>query len=152
MEEGGISVEKIEELQLQMQQLQSSIEELTYARVWEDTCRNIDWIQDLPGISPGRWAVGYNYLYVMTRILDELRPRGATYFARRDLLPYIPQILPEDFAIVIDDAQRPGEQRTIADLLGKLGAAGIEAAIGYYRGTSYCAVIVSKSLGYFCSL
>lgn len=28
----------------------------------------------------------------------------------------------------------------------------IEAAIGYYRGTSYCAVIVSKSLGYFCSL
>ncbi len=28
----------------------------------------------------------------------------------------------------------------------------IEAAIGYYRGTSYCEVIVSKSLGYFCSL
>ena len=30
----------------------------------------------MPGISPGRWAVGYNYLYVMTRILNEKEPKA----------------------------------------------------------------------------
>lgn len=237
-------MDKMTEMQMQMQQLQGGIEDLSYARVWEDTCRDIDWIQDLPGISPGRWAVGYNYIYVMTRILDELRPRsvlelglgisttlisnyfrhhqeersehitieqdagwrdfyltrhqipsctdihivpivfrekdgqrfeayedlhpildgkkfpvvsidgphGATYYARRDLLPYFPALLPADFVIVIDDAQRPGEQRTIADLLEKLKASGIEPVIGYYKGSKYCAVIASKSLWQFCSL
>ena len=237
-------MDKLTEMQIQMRQLQGSMDDLSYARVWEDTCRDIDWLQDLPGISPGRWAVGYNYIYVMTRILNELRPRsvlelglgisttlisnyfrhhqedrsehitieqdsgwrdfyvknhqipdctdirivpvvhrekdgqvfeayedlhpiiggkkfsvisidgphGATYFARRDLLPYIPVILPEKFVIVMDDAQRPGEQRTIADLLRKLKAANIEFTIGYYKGSKYCAVITSKNLWQFCSL
>lgn len=45
-----------------------------WAQTWRDTMRGIDWINDLPSISPGRWAVGYNYLYVMTRILNEIEP------------------------------------------------------------------------------
>lgn len=36
--------------------------------------QGIEWVQDITSISPGRWAVGYNYLYVMTRVLVELRP------------------------------------------------------------------------------
>ena len=48
--------------------------ELIYAQVWKDTMQGIEWAQDIPSISPGRWAVGYNYLYVMTRVLEELRP------------------------------------------------------------------------------
>ena len=51
-------------------------EELLWARVWQDTCRGVEWLRDLPGLSPGRWAVGYNYLYVMTRILNDTRPRS----------------------------------------------------------------------------
>lgn len=50
--------------------------ELLWARTWEDTCRDIEWIKNLPGISPGRWAVGYNYIYVMTRVLNELKPHS----------------------------------------------------------------------------
>lgn len=49
-------------------------EELIWANVWHDTCNGIEWMEDMPSISPGRFAVGYNYLYVMTRILDELEP------------------------------------------------------------------------------
>lgn len=49
--------------------------ELIWAKTWDDTKRGVDWIKDLPGISPGRWAVGYNYLYVMTRILNEKEPK-----------------------------------------------------------------------------
>ena len=48
--------------------------ELWYARIWDDTKKDISWLQQLPGISPGRMAVGYNYIYVMTRILNEMHP------------------------------------------------------------------------------
>lgn len=50
-------------------------EELMYAQVWHDTIVDIPWIKGMSGISPGRWAVGYNYLYVMTRVMDELKPK-----------------------------------------------------------------------------
>lgn len=48
--------------------------ELIWANVWRDTCMDIKWIQGISSLSPGRSAVGYNYLYVMTRILNELEP------------------------------------------------------------------------------
>lgn len=66
--------EKLESLQNQINSIRGDVDDMTYARVWSDTCRDIGWIQDLPGISPGRWAVGYNYIYVMTRILNEFQP------------------------------------------------------------------------------
>ncbi len=50
--------------------------ELIWAKTWDDTKKGIEWIADLPGVSPGRWAVGYNYLYVMTRILNEKEPKS----------------------------------------------------------------------------
>lgn len=54
--------------------LQNQNYELIWAKTWDDTKRGIEWMEHLPGISPGRWAVGYNYLYVMTRILNEKEP------------------------------------------------------------------------------
>lgn len=54
--------------------LKMNSEDLMWAKVWDDTKRGIAWMDDLPSISPGRWAVGYNYLYVMTRVLNEKRP------------------------------------------------------------------------------
>lgn len=50
------------------------LEEINYSNVWHDTIKGIEWAEGLSGVSPGRAAVGYNYLYVMTRILNELRP------------------------------------------------------------------------------
>ena len=60
--------------------LQNQNYELIWAKTWDDTKKGIDWITDMPGISPGRWAVGYNYLYVMTRILNDKRPRSVLEF------------------------------------------------------------------------
>lgn len=60
--------------------LQNQNYELIWAKTWDDTKKGIDWIADMPGISPGRWAVGYNYLYVMTRILNDKRPRSVLEF------------------------------------------------------------------------
>lgn len=44
--------------------------------MWHDTTRGLPWLKEIPSISPGRWAVGYNYLYVMTRILNDIQPRS----------------------------------------------------------------------------
>lgn len=59
-----------------LKNIEKQNQELLWARVWNDTCRGIEWIKDLPGISPGRWAVGYNYVYIMTRILDCIEPHA----------------------------------------------------------------------------
>ena len=48
--------------------------ELIYAKTWDDTRKGIDWMNNVSSVSPGRYAVGYNYLYVMTRILNEFCP------------------------------------------------------------------------------
>lgn len=53
------------------------IEENLWANVYHDTIRDIEWLYDNnEGITPGYMAVGYNYLYVMTRILSEISPNN----------------------------------------------------------------------------
>jgi len=49
--------------------------EAVYAHVFHDTIIDSAWLKDKT-FSPGRWAVGYQALYVMYRILDEIRPRN----------------------------------------------------------------------------
>ena len=49
-------------------------DELIFANVYHDTIKGIVWIDNNISISPGRYAVGYNYLYVMVRALNELHP------------------------------------------------------------------------------
>lgn len=65
---------KIRRLIDQIYLIEKQNEELIWAQTWHDTILGIDWAKNLSGISPGRWAVGYNYIYVMTRILNETKP------------------------------------------------------------------------------
>lgn len=48
--------------------------EAVWAQVFHDTIRDSTWLKNKT-FSPGRWAVGYAYLYVMYRILNEMRPK-----------------------------------------------------------------------------
>ena len=50
--------------------------ELLWAKIWDDTKAGIEWTKNLPSLSPGRWAVGYPYIYIMTRILNEIEPHS----------------------------------------------------------------------------
>lgn len=47
--------------------------ELYWAQIYNSTIQSSDWLIN-KAISPGRWAVGYNYLYVLYRVLDDMRP------------------------------------------------------------------------------
>lgn len=56
------------------------LREIIWAKTWDDTKHGIDWAENMPSISPGRWAGGYNYLYVMTRVLNEMNPHKVLDF------------------------------------------------------------------------
>lgn len=51
-----------------------AINETLWAEIFKDTTSSSDWLHDKT-FSPGRWAVGYPYLYVLYRILNEVRPQ-----------------------------------------------------------------------------
>ena len=51
--------------------------ELLWSQIYHDTVLGSDWLKN-NSISPGgprRWAVGYNFLYTLYRILNEMRPK-----------------------------------------------------------------------------
>jgi hypothetical protein len=53
--------------------LQASQDELKWAQVFHDTIRGHEFLEKL-SLSPGRWAVGYPFLYVLTRIMMDYHP------------------------------------------------------------------------------
>ena len=50
-------------------------DEILWAEVLGSTMAGSEWLHD-QSLSPGRWAVGYPYLYVLYRVLNEMRPQG----------------------------------------------------------------------------
>lgn len=224
--------------------LKDQNEELIWANVWHDTQKGILWLENMPGISPGRWAVGYNYLYVMTRILNELRPAsvlelglgasttliskyfenisntdaihfiaehddewikfytgshplsacskikkqklvkkqkdghayyayenlqetirgfqfqvisvdapfGGGYASRMDIIDLIPDILTEEFVILIDDVNRIGERNTCMQIKQILSNNNIKYTDAVYEGKTHCCVIASSKNRFVCSL
>lgn len=53
----------------------NSISELQWANVFHDTIQGYEWY-NVSSLSLGRWAVGYNYAYAVSRILQEIHPRS----------------------------------------------------------------------------
>lgn len=64
---------KLDELQKLQQRSQGRVSELIWAEVFHDTIQNSVWLTD-PSFSPGRWAAGYPLMYVLYRILNEIKP------------------------------------------------------------------------------
>lgn len=219
-------------------------QELLWAQIWHDTIKGISWLENREGMSPGRWAVGYNYLYVMTRILDGISPlmvldiglgvstrlisqyfdakgdesakhmivehdkkwiefylknnqlspyssiyveklvhkkiRGKSYpaykdiskdikdtkfnvisidapyggdaWSRRDILDVLPKALADSFVIVIDDANRKGEKRTVSAIENILKANKTQYKSRNYKSLSDCYVIASADNRFLCTL
>lgn len=51
------------------------ISEAVWAEIYNSTITKSRWLKD-KAFSPGRWAVGYPYLYVIYRILNEVQPQN----------------------------------------------------------------------------
>ena len=54
--------------------IKKGIDEIIWAEIFNSTISNSEWFRT--GISPGRWAVGYPYFYVMYRVLNEIQPES----------------------------------------------------------------------------
>ncbi|GHU58977.1 hypothetical protein FACS1894133_4760 [Clostridia bacterium] len=46
-----------------------------WANIFRDTITDSAWLNN-KAFSPGRWAVGYPFLYVLYRVLNEIRPKS----------------------------------------------------------------------------
>lgn len=64
---------RLGEVEGQLAMVARTTNETVWAEVFHDTIASSGWLKD-PSFSPGRWAVGYPYLYVLYRVLDEARP------------------------------------------------------------------------------
>lgn len=66
--------ENLERTRQQSIEARRHASEAVWAQIFNNTITNSTWLKDKT-FSPGRWAVGYPYLYVMYRVLDEARPK-----------------------------------------------------------------------------
>jgi hypothetical protein len=48
-------------------------EELLWRDIFVDTVEGYSWYKE-KSLSLGRWAIGYNYAYMLARVLEEFRP------------------------------------------------------------------------------
>jgi hypothetical protein len=76
---------------------------------------------------------------------------GTTY-SRIDVLKLIPQQLADSFVIVVDDAERSGEQKMISALKAILNQNNIRYAEGIYCGNKTAYVIASLDRKFLCTL
>ena len=79
-------------------------------------------------------------------------PLGSQGYSRIDVLQLLPDCLAEDFVIMLDDCERPGENHTWEEMKRVLDTSGIKYAEGVYSGKKDCRVMSSKSLKFVCSL
>lgn len=68
------ALQKIATLEKRVAAEQRTGAEAVWAHVFSSTVQNSTWFTNQT-LSPGRWAVGYPFLYVLYRILDEAKPR-----------------------------------------------------------------------------
>jgi hypothetical protein len=72
--------------------------------------------------------------------------------SRAYVLTLIPEYLSDTYVIIIDDAQRVGEQQTSLAVRKKLADCGIPFSYGRYLGSKQQDVICSKSLSFLLTL
>lgn len=79
-------------------------------------------------------------------------PFGSEKLSRIDVLRMLPQILAEDFMIILDDYNRIGEQNTIKEIKKVLDSHNIPYVTGVYSGDKDVIVLASTSLKFVTSM
>ena len=79
-------------------------------------------------------------------------PFGSPVYSRVDIIDLLPECLAESFVLMLDDAERQGEQNTLQMLLSMLKESGRTCASNYYSGEKATAIITSQDLHFFCTM
>ena len=67
-------IEKVNKILCNTQETINKASEVIWGQIFNNTITGSKWLTDKT-FSPGRWAVGYQFLYVLYRVLNEVRPR-----------------------------------------------------------------------------
>ena len=238
------NIETGEKVRTKLLEIGKQVRELNWAHIFEDTIAKSEWLMN-KSFSAGRWAVGYQYLYCLYRVLNEFKPKSilelglgqstrmigqyaaanddvahivcehdfewieffksdfslsdnseiiqfqlttghykddeavimykdfkktlknkqfdfisidgpfgylAKKYSRVDVLKLLPGCLSNEFIIMIDDFDRPGEQETVKVLKSILNEANIDFAEGQYVGEKTTKIITSKHKRFLCSM
>lgn len=79
-------------------------------------------------------------------------PFGSPLYSRIDIIDIFPECLNESFILMLDDAERIGEQNTINMLRTMLQEKSVEYSFNYYNGVKSTAIITSKDLHFYCTM
>ena len=79
-------------------------------------------------------------------------PNGSEEFSRVDFTELLPECLQDSFVIMVDDAERNGEQNTIQAISIILEKYHIAHTIAIMDGLKNTALIVSEDLAYLTSI
>ena len=71
-------------------------------------------------------------------------------YSRIDVLRILPGCLADSFIIIVDDAERSGEERTINEMTEVLKSSHIPFVMNRYSGKKDCMVICSEDLSFVC--
>lgn len=239
------TVETEQKIEEEQKKILNISRETVWAQIFNNSITESSWLKN-KNFTPGRWAVGYQYLYILYRILDEVKPKnildlglGQTthmitqyaeanpdvrhviiehdqkwmdffetahrlannskilkiniemtrykeaaevrvfqglkeklkdtkfdlisidaplggdmkIYARIDILDLLPDnINPDNYIILMDDADRPGERKTISEILIKMRKMRIGFCTGDYIGEKKCKVICSENNKFVCSM
>lgn len=227
-----------------LEQTKRQSQEAVWAENFHDAILDSKWLLDKT-FFPGRWAAGYAFLYVLYRILDEVKPQkilelglgqttklisqyassevgvehtvvehdpewvsffnrsynipsttkltmldiyvgsfkddeetlmyrdfaknfgdkkynlitvdapfggSAKKYSRTDIVPLLPNVLEESFAIIVDDCERLGEQNTFKEIEAVLEKNNISYKTGKYFANKDTYIITSVDWGFLTSL
>ncbi len=71
----NLLVSRTEEYQNKYDEILKTGKELLWRDIFVDTVKGYTWYHE-KSLSLGRWAIGYNYAYILVRVLHELRPNS----------------------------------------------------------------------------
>lgn len=67
---------RVEHISLTVEENNRAIKELIWAQVFNSSKSAFSWLPENLALWPGRWGVGYQYMYVVSRYLNEVRPKS----------------------------------------------------------------------------
>lgn len=100
--------QRIIELEATVQANECRLKELEWANVYHDSIRSFDFLHKV-NIHPGRWAIGYPVFYVLTRILNDLKPKKIIEFglgeSSKIISLFLENILLESEQVIIEQSK-----------------------------------------------
>jgi len=79
-------------------------------------------------------------------------PFGSPLYSRMDIVDLLPDCLTDSFVLMLDDAERTGEQNTLKIFKNILNEAQIKYSMNYYSGLKATAIITSEDLHFLCTM